>query len=148
VKKIYFVLISLLLLLIGCSTNVSTEPIIEEKQSDNFILVIKTDKGVYKTGENIEIESYLEYVGEEEVELNQKPFITIIIRNKENGSIIKQVDFDDVKTTMKKGEKFSQKIIDNNFEKGEYELFVQMSPFTVETTTYSLNTIPSILTVK
>ncbi|WP_442599924.1 hypothetical protein [Neobacillus sp. D3-1R] len=147
-KKVYFILISLILMLIGCSTNISTDPIIEEKQSDDFKLVINTDKGVYKTGETIEIESYLEYLGEEEIQLNQEPIITIIIRNKENGSIIKQVDFDNVKTTMEKGEKFSQNLVDFNLEKGEYELFVQMSPTTVGRTTYSLNTIPRILKVK
>jgi hypothetical protein len=148
VKKVNFVLISLVLLLIGCSNNVSTEPIIEEKQLDDFILVIKTDKGVYEKGENIDIDSYLEYVGEEEIQITRELLIEINLRNKENGSIIKQVEFSDVKTTMKKGEKFSQEIIDLNLEKGEYEVFVKTSPFTVGTTLYSINTVPRIFEVK
>jgi uncharacterized lipoprotein NlpE involved in copper resistance len=36
VKKAYVALISLLLLLVGCNSNVSTKPIIEEKQLDDF----------------------------------------------------------------------------------------------------------------
>lgn len=146
--KVYLVLISVLLVIIGCNNNISTGPIIEEKQSDHFNLVIKTNRGIYKKGENIEIDSYLEYVGEEEIKLTEEPLITIIIKNKGNGSIFKQVYFEDVKTTMKKGDKTSQKIIDLKLEKGEYEVFVQVAPFIAGTTTYSLNTVPRIVEVK
>jgi uncharacterized lipoprotein NlpE involved in copper resistance len=148
VKKAYVALISLLLLLVGCNSNVSTKPIIEEKQLDDFNLVIKTDKQIYKKEENIEIDSYLEYLGEEELQFEKIPLITIILRNKGNENIIKQVEFKDIKTTMTKGEKFTHKIVDLNLREGEYEIFVQTTPFTVGTNAYSLNTVPRVFEVK
>ncbi|WP_456278994.1 hypothetical protein [Bacillus sp. AK128] len=146
-KKNYVVFISILLFLMGCSSSVSNEPISEEKQLYDFILSIETDKGVYEKGDTIEISSYFEYVGEE-IKFNEKPQISIVIVNKENGSVVKQVAFDDVKITMKKGDKFTKSIKALELPKGDYRLNVGTSPFSVGPGSYLINTIPREFKVK
>ncbi|MGP4109269.1 hypothetical protein [Virgibacillus sp. L01] len=125
-KKIYVVFISILLFLVGCNNSVSNEPINEEKQLNDFILSIQTDKSVYEEEDIIEVSSHFEYVGEE-IQFDEKPQFSIVIENKENGTVVKQVAFDDVKKTMQKGDEFSQTIKDLKLQKGNYQLYVGTS---------------------
>ncbi|KAA0542942.1 hypothetical protein FZW96_21080 [Bacillus sp. BGMRC 2118] len=145
--KNYVVFISILLFLMGCNSSVSSDPIIEEEQLYDFILSIETDKGVYEKEDTIEISSYFKYVGEE-IKFDEKPQISIVIVNTMDGSVVKQVDFDDVKTTMKKGDKFTQIIKGLELPKGDYRLNVGTSPFSVGPGSYLINTIPREFKVK
>lgn len=124
-KKIY-VFISILLFLVGCNSGVSNEPINEKQQLNDFILSIQTDKSIYEEEDIIEVSSHFEYVGEE-IQFDEKPQFSIVIENKGNGNVVKQVAFDNVKKTMQKGDEFSQTIKDLELQKGNYQLYVGTS---------------------
>lgn len=151
-KKVYIVFIGIFSFLMGCDSSVSNGPINEENQLYDFILSIKTDESVYEREDTIEIFSYFEYVGEEmqleEIQFDEKPQISIIIENEENGNIVKQVAFDDIKKTMKKGEKFTQTIRSFELPKGDYRLFVGTAPFSIGPSNYLINTTPRKFEVK
>lgn len=147
-KNIGLVFISILLLLVGCNNNSSNEPVKEEKKTDDFNLVIESDKNIYQKEDDIQISSYFEYVGEKDIELNPKPSITIVVRNYENGDVVEQIDFNEVKTTMKEKEKISQTLGGINLEKGKYDAFVKVSPFSVGSNQFSLSAVPIIFEVK
>lgn len=147
-QKFAIILISIILLLIGCNNDSANEPVKEEKKTQYFNLVIESDKSIYKEHEEIQISSYLEYVGEKVIELEPKPSITILIRNYEGGEVVEQIDFNRVKTTMKEGEKFSGTIDNINLEKGKYDAFVKISPFSVGSSQFNLSTVPIIFEVR
>lgn len=147
-KNIGFIFISIVLILAGCNNDSSNEPITKEKKTGDFHLVIESDKKVYKEDEDIQISSYFEYVGEKVIELEPKPSITILIRNYEGGEVVEQIDFNRVKTTMKEGEKFSGTIDNINLEKGKYDAFVKISPFSVGSSQFNLSTVPIIFEVR
>lgn len=146
-KNVGFIFISIVLLLVGCNNGSSTEPVKEEKKTDNFTLVIESEKNIYKEGDDIQISSYFEYVGEKDIELEPKPSITIVIRDYKTAKIVEELDFN-VKTTMKEGEKFSQTLSGVNLEKGKYDTFVQVSPFLVGSSQFSIRTVPIVFEVR
>lgn len=74
-KKIGFIIISIFTLLVGC--NLSNEPIKEEKSASDFNLVIESKSSIFQESKEIQINSYLEYVGEKEIQLESKPLIVI-----------------------------------------------------------------------
>ncbi|GAM12406.1 hypothetical protein [Mesobacillus selenatarsenatis] len=147
-KNIVFIFIGIFLLLVGCYSNSSNEPVKEEKKTDQFSLVIEGDKKLYQEDENIQISAYLKYIGEKDIEFTSEPTITIVIRNYEGGNVIEEIDFNDIKTTMKKEEKFSQTLNGINLEEGKYDAFVQTSPFSVDSNQFSLSTAPINFEVK
>ncbi|MBT2682164.1 hypothetical protein [Bacillus sp. ISL-37] len=147
-KKIGFIFIVFFLLLVGCNSNSSNEPVKEEKKTDQFSLVIEGDKKLYQEDENIQISAYLKYIGEKDIEFTSEPTITIVIRNYEGGNVIEEIDFNDIKTTMKKEEKFSQTLNGIYLEEGKYDVFVQTSPFSVDSSQFSLSTAPINFEVK
>lgn len=55
VKNIGFIFIGTFLLLVGCNSNSSNEPVKEEKKTEQFSLVIEGDKKLYQEDENIQI---------------------------------------------------------------------------------------------
>ncbi|MYL19580.1 hypothetical protein GLW04_06720 [Halobacillus litoralis] len=145
-KKIYVVFISILLFLVGCNNSVSNKPINEEKQLYDFILSIQTDKSIYEEEDIIKVSSYFEYVGEE-IEFDEKPQFSIVIENKESGSVVKQVAFENVKKIMKKGDEFSQTIKGLRLQKGNYQLYVGTS-FSVGPSNNLIITTPREFEVK
>ena len=147
-KKIGFIFISIFLLLVGCNNNSSNEPVKEEKKTDNFNLVIEGEKNIYLEEDDLQFSFYFEYVGEKDIELTPKPTIIIVVRNYEGGNVIEEIDFNDVKTTMKKGEKFFQTLSGITLEAGKYDVIVQTSPFSVDSSQFSLSTTPIIFEVK
>ncbi|WP_246943625.1 hypothetical protein [Bacillus pinisoli] len=136
-----------LIFMASCANSTSLEPSQEEIKMYDFILSIETDQGQYEKEDTIEISSYFEYVGEG-IEFDVQPQITITIRNRKDGSIVKQVDFTDIKKTMSKGEKFSMNLTGLTFEKGKYDLFVSTSPFSIGPNNYLMNTVPLTFQVK
>ena len=147
-KNIGFIFIGIFLLLVGCNSNSSNEPVKEEKKTGQFSLVIEGDKKLYQEDENIQISAYLKYIGEKDIEFTSEPTITIVIRNYEGGNVIEEIDFNDMKTTMKKGEKFTQTLSNINLEPGKYDAFVQTSPFSVGSRQFSLSSAPINFEVK
>ncbi|WLR57401.1 hypothetical protein LC048_11410 [Mesobacillus subterraneus] len=148
-KNIGFIFIIIIpLLLVGCNSNLSNEPVKEEKKIDQFSLVIEGDKNLYQVDEEIQVSAYLKYIGEKDIEFTSVPTITIVIRNYEGGNVIEKIDFNDIKTTMKKGEKFSQTLNGINLEEGKYDAFVQTSSFSVGSSQFSLSSAPINFEVK
>ncbi|WP_226675073.1 hypothetical protein [Mesobacillus jeotgali] len=143
-----FIFIGILLLLVGCNNNSSNEPVKEEKEIDPFSLVIEGDKKIFQEDESIQISAYLKYIGEKDIELTPLPNITIVIRNYDGGNVIEEIDFNDMKTTMKNGEKFTQTLSNINLEPGKYDAFVQTSPLSVGSRQFSLSSAPINFEVK
>ncbi|QHS24092.1 hypothetical protein GWK91_14720 [Virgibacillus sp. MSP4-1] len=146
-KKVYVAFICMMLFLIGCNNSVSNEPIIEKEQVYDFILSIKTDKSVYEKGNTINISSNFQYAGEE-IKFDDTFKIYMVIKSKEDGSIVKQVEFNDIQKTMEKGDEFSPSIKDLRLPKGDYQLFAGTSPFSVGPANYLINTDPIDFKVK
>lgn len=146
-KKFCFIMI-IFILLSGCNNESVSEPVKRGMKTDYFNLVIESDKNIYHEDDDIRVSSYLEYNGEKDIELEPRPTITIIVRNYEGGEVIEQIDFNSVETTMKEGEKFSETMNNVNLEKGKYEAFVKVTPFSVGSSQFNLSTAPIIFEVK
>jgi hypothetical protein len=86
---------------------VTSEPINKKKEFDDFNLVLETPKEVYKAEDDIEFNSYFEYVGEHEIKLDPKPTIFIVIINEDRDEVVEEIPFTDIDATMKKGDKFT-----------------------------------------
>jgi len=145
-KKVIVVVICMFLFLLGCDNNVSNEPIKAETKVYDFILSIETNKRVYEEEDPINVFSYFEYVGEG-IQLNTEPLITIVVQNRQNGNIIKQMDYHDIQKSMKKGEKFSQSIEGFNLKKGKYAIYGSAN-FSIGASYFLANTEPIFINVK
>ncbi|MGV2939208.1 hypothetical protein AB5I83_06425 [Mesobacillus sp. LC4] len=148
-KKSVFILFStIIVILTGCINDSASESVKEEKKTDYFNLVIESDKNIYRQDKDIQISSYLEYFSKNDLKLDPKPTITIVVRNYKDGEIVEKIDFDPIEETIKEGEKFSKTIDNITLEMGKYDAFVQVTPFSVGSDQFNLSTAPIILEVR
>jgi hypothetical protein len=141
-KLLLFVSCLCLLLCSSCTYNVSQASLTREKKVDGFRLFIETNNNVFNEDEEIAINSLFEYTGENEIEFNNKPTLTIVVRNDDTEMIVRTRKLTDLKSSMSSGDSYSAHIEGLSLEKGRFSIYSILSTFSVNNTVYSLSTAP------
>jgi len=147
--RIFLVLAFCSLLLLGCSSDHAQSPVQTLQETGDFRLKLEVNKSKFQENEEIVLQSTFEYIGKKEIQFDRQPSFLIVIRNDDNGEIVQNVELNDLKQSMEKGETYTKEVKNIRLAKGKYSAtFQTLSVISARSHSYMLSTSPISFSIR